>query len=77
MKGPRNRLKILIVSDMVQGFQCDAKISWRQFQIAFFKVGPDEIPGPCQKFFFKCKILIEVSKQLQKLNKDFQEDLLN
>ena len=77
MKGPRNKLKILTVSDMVHQFQHDANIICSQSKSVFFKAGPDEIPGPCQKLFFNCKILIEVSKQLQKLNKDIQEDLLN
>ena len=65
------------MSEMVHRFQHDANIICIQSKSVFFKLGPDEIPGPCQNFFFNCKILIEVSKQLQKLNKDIQEDLLN
>ena len=60
-KGARNKLKILIMSEMVNLLQHDANKNWGQFQTAFFKFDPVGEFSPCQKFFFKAKILI--SKQ--------------
>ena len=69
MKGPRNKLKKLILSDMVHRFQHDANIISRQSKSLFSKVGPGEIPGPCQKFFFQLKNSHRISKQLQSVSK--------
>ena len=66
IKGSRNFFRIFIVSDMLQTLQHDAKINWRQFQNTFFKLGPIGEFEACQKIIFKAKILMEVSKQLQK-----------
>ena len=41
-KGARKKLKILIVSDMVQGFHLDANSFCSQSKNVFFQVGPDE-----------------------------------
>ena len=57
------------MSDMVHQFQIDANRIRRQLKSASFQVGLDEIDGPCQKIFFKVKILIEVGKQLQNVIK--------
>ena len=54
-KGSRNELEILIVSDMLQNLQHDAKINWRQFQNTFFKLGPVGEFEPCQKKIFQSK----------------------
>ena len=40
---------------MVQGFHLDANSFSSQLKNVFFQVAPDEIPGPCQKFFFQSK----------------------
>ena len=69
IKGSRNKLKILAVSDMVHGFQHDTKRNWWQFKSAFFLVGLNEIHGPCQNFFFNAKISNQVTKQLQNVSK--------
>ena len=69
MKGSRNKLKILIVSDMVHGFRYDARMNERQFQTAFFHDSPNEIHGPCQKFFFQLKNSHRISKKLQSVSK--------
>ena len=46
----------------------------RQFETAFFEVEPGQTLEPCQKKFFKAKILIEVSKQLQKFVYRIEEE---
>ena len=65
MKGPRNKFKILIVSDMHQTLQHDAKTNWSKFKIAFFQHGPTGEFEACQKIIFEAKICVEVSKQLK------------
>ena len=62
-------MKILIVSDMVQEFHLDANSFCSQSKNVFFKVGPDEIPGPCQKFFFQSENSNGINKVLQKVSK--------
>ena len=57
------------MSDMVHQFQIDGNRIRRQLKSASLQVGLDEIDGPCQKIFFKAKILIEVDKQLQNVTK--------
>ena len=69
MKGSRNKLKILIVSDMVHGFRYDAKTNELQFQTAFFHDSLNEIHGPCQKIFFQLKNSHRISKKLQSVSK--------
>ena len=44
------------------------------FETAFFGVEPDQTLEPCQKNFFIAKILIEVSKQLQKFVYRIEEE---
>ena len=74
MKGSRNKFIILIASEMVNLLQHDAKINWRQFQNTFFQLGPVGEFEACQKKFFKAKIPMEVSKQLQKFVYKIKEE---
>ena len=65
IKGTRNYRKILIVLDMHQTLQHDAKTNWSKFKIAFFQHGPTGEFEACQKIIFEAKICVEVSKQLK------------
>ena len=65
MKGPRNKFKILLVSDMLQDLQHDANTNFCKFKIAFFQHGPTGDNEACQKKIFEAKICVEVSKQLK------------
>ena len=74
MKGTRKNGKIFIVSDMLLYLQHDANINQRQFQITFFQLGLVGDNKACQKNFFKAKILMEISKQLQKFVYRIEEE---
>ena len=54
-KGARNKLKILIESDMVKIFRHDTNIIYSKLKNVSFQVGLVEIFWPCQKFFFQRK----------------------
>ena len=69
MKGPRNKFKILIVSDMHQTLQHDAKTNWSKFKIAFFQHGPTGDNETCQKKNFWSKNLCRSKQTAEKLNK--------
>ena len=58
MKGPRNKFKILIVSEMVRQFHLDCYIIFKTIKNTFFQNIPGEIAGPSQKLFFKAVIMI-------------------
>ena len=51
-KGARNKLKLLIVSDIIQTFHIHTNNICRQLKKGFFQVGPGEMFGWCQKSFF-------------------------
>ena len=68
-KGARKKLKILIVSKMVNLLQHDANKNWKQFQTAFFKFDPVGEFSPSQNFFFQRQNSNGISKQLQKVSK--------
>ena len=57
MKGSRRSFKILIVSDMHQTLQHDAKTNWRQFKIAYLQHGFAGEFGACHKKKFQSKNL--------------------
>ena len=65
-KGSRNNLEILNWTSPGSGVWLWDGYYKRQWWYVFFQVESDQTWEPCQKNFFKAKILIEVSKQLQK-----------
>ena len=69
MKGSRNKFEILIVFDIIQIFHLRINIICRQLKNEFFQVGPYEIFGRCQKFFFQLKNSHRISKKLQSVSK--------
>ena len=74
MKGSRKNLKILF---SVFGDPVVWTCYWyyeRQLKYTFFQLGSDQTTGSRQKIFFKAKILIEVSKQLQKFVYRIEEE---
>ena len=68
-KGERNKLKILLLPKIIKIFHIDANIICRQLKNVFFQVGPNEIFGWCQKFFFQLKNSHRISKKLQSVSK--------
>ena len=58
-KGARNKLKILIVFEMVHQFQIDANRIDRQLKNVFLKLVSMKLMDHVRKIFFNTKILVE------------------
>ena len=55
MKGPRNKYKIFIVSEMVKIFRHDEYNYWKHIQNTYFQHSLVGIFKPCQKLIFQRK----------------------
>ena len=78
IKGSRKKLKIFISSwHGSRVWHCYGYLE-RQFKNAYFQPDSDQTQKPCQNFFFKAKISIEVSKVSKQLqDKQTEENFTN
>ena len=68
-KGSRKNLEILDYTSAGPGVCGCYSYYERQLKTTFFQVESDQTRKPSQNFFFKVKILVKVSKVLQKVSK--------